>query len=67
MPCTTEEECRRQKIIIDSQVAAMANRGIRSAARGELALEQLQRLIVIDEQYLIDTAEIAPELAEAED
>lgn len=64
MACTTEEECRREKIIKDSQVAAMANAGIRATARGRLSMEQLQHLIELDEQWLADTLEIAPELAE---
>lgn len=60
----TEEERRRRKIIADSQVAAMANLGIRAAAQDRLSMEQLQRLIELDEQWLADTLEVAPELAE---
>lgn len=50
--CTTEEECRRQKIINDSQVAATAARDIGRVQAGEFTLEQLQQLIEIDEEWL---------------
>lgn len=61
-PCTTEEECRRKKIIADSQVAATAARGIGMAQRGELSLEQLQKLIDLDEEWLQRTATICPDM-----
>jgi hypothetical protein len=64
MACTTEEECRREKIIKDNAVAAMAKRGVAAVKAGKLTLDQLQRLIALDEAYLAETVAVAPELAE---
>lgn len=61
------EEERRRKIIIDSQVIAAANHGIRLAAEDKLTSEQAARLIECDKQYLRMTAEILGKESEGAD
>lgn len=53
----TEEE-RRRKIIIDSQVAAMALKGIKSVMENRLTDSQVQRMIELDEHYLAQCEQI---------
>lgn len=50
--CQSEEECRREKIIKNSQVAARAARDIERVQAGDYTVEQLQRLIEIDYEWL---------------
>lgn len=50
--CQSEEECRREKIIKDKQVAARATRDIERVQAGDFTVEQLRRLIEIDEQWM---------------
>lgn len=50
--CQSEEECRREKIIKNSQVAAAASRDIGRVQSGEFTVEQLRALIEIDEHWL---------------
>lgn len=47
----TEEE-RRRKIIIDTQVADAANRGVRAVLEGKLSSSKVRQLIDLDKSYL---------------
>lgn len=50
-----EEEARRRKIIIDGEVAGLAVRNIGPTMSGALSLEQVERMIAIDERWLSET------------
>lgn len=56
------EEERRRKIIIDSQVARAAARGIEMAVKGDLTGEEARALIALDEEYLSRCRGICPAL-----
>lgn len=57
-----DDEDRDRKIIIDSQVVQVANRGIAAMIRGELTPQQIRALIQCDRDYLEEVREIAPDL-----
>lgn len=52
MSCTTEEECRRQKIIRDMALIAAASEDASRAASGEMGMEEAQALIALDDSYM---------------
>ena len=50
-----EEEARRRKIIIDSQVIQEASAGIAAVSSGKLSMDQIAELIALDEAWLAST------------
>lgn len=51
----SEEERRRRKEIIDADVAALAAQNIGATRSGRLSIDQVERMIVIDEAWLAAT------------
>ena len=57
----SHEEEERRKVIVDSQVAGAAARGIALTQQGQLTREQLRAMIELDEEYLSRLEGICPE------